>query len=329
MAENGGLKAVYHYDALSRRIRKIVTSRPAGTLQQEQTDFVWHGLKLLQERNASTGKTQTYCYESHDSYTPLACIVTKGTVRDYFWYHTDINGAPMEVTDEEGKIAWSGKYDALGAVNSITLAFFSEPDRSPKDFEQNLRFAGQYFDKETGLHFNTYRFYAPETGRFISPDPIGLAGGLNLYAYAPNPIGWIDPWGLAKDKTYTVTRNMNAEEAEKTKKAGGLVPGETNGSPDRRAKWVNTNGANYDKTTNPKPTHVATMEVTQEGHDMLNGKHVIEAGSESKQTGNILHKPRNEPGARGIGRDLIDKFNKTIKKINVRPISSCKGNKGR
>jgi RHS repeat-associated protein len=161
MAENGGLKAAYHYDALGRRIRKIVTTQPAGTLQPEQTDFVWHGLKLLQERNASTGKTQTYSYESHDSYTPLACIVTQGTVRDYFWYHTDINGAPMEVTDEEGKIAWSGKYDALGAVNSITLAFFSE------------------------------------TGRFISPDPIGLRGWLNVYIYAPNPPGWIDPWGLS------------------------------------------------------------------------------------------------------------------------------------
>ncbi|WP_240042383.1 RHS repeat-associated core domain-containing protein, partial [Photorhabdus khanii] len=66
------------------------------------------------------------------------------------------------------------------------------------DFRQNLRYAGQYFDNETGLHFNTYRYYAPEIGRFITPDPIGLAGGLNLYQYAPNPMSWIDPWGLNK-----------------------------------------------------------------------------------------------------------------------------------
>ncbi|WP_426576275.1 RHS repeat-associated core domain-containing protein [Xenorhabdus stockiae] len=198
IAEGNGMKAHYHYDALGRRIRKVVTTWPTGTPQQEQTDFVWHGLKLLQERNANTGKTQTYCYESHDSYTPLACIVAKGAVQDYFWYHTDINGAPLEVTDKEGKIAWSGKYDAFGAVNSTTMAYFTDTERSPKNFDQNLRYAGQYFDKETGLHFNTYRFYAPEIGRFISPDPIGLNGGLNVYTYAPNPLLWIDPLGLYK-----------------------------------------------------------------------------------------------------------------------------------
>ncbi|NHB98258.1 hypothetical protein C5470_18585, partial [Photorhabdus stackebrandtii] len=60
-----------------------------------------------------------------------------------------------------------------------------------------LRYAGQYFDKETGLHFNTFRYYAPETGRFITPDPIGLNGGLNPYSYVHNPTGWVDPLGLA------------------------------------------------------------------------------------------------------------------------------------
>jgi RHS repeat-associated protein len=62
---------------------------------------------------------------------------------------------------------------------------------------QNLRFQGQYYDVETGLHFNTFRFYDPDVGRFTSPDPISLAGGENLYQYAPNPIGWVDPWGWA------------------------------------------------------------------------------------------------------------------------------------
>ena len=54
---------------------------------------------------------------------------------------------------------------------------------------------GQYLDRETGLHYNTFRYYDPDIGRFICPDPIGLAGGLNLSSYAPNPISWIDPWG--------------------------------------------------------------------------------------------------------------------------------------
>ncbi|HGN3019135.1 RHS family protein [Acinetobacter baumannii] len=59
-----------------------------------------------------------------------------------------------------------------------------------------MRFQGQYFDKETGLHYNTFRYYAPDLGRFTQQDPIGLAGGLNLYQYAPNPLTWIDPLGL-------------------------------------------------------------------------------------------------------------------------------------
>lgn len=63
--------------------------------------------------------------------------------------------------------------------------------------EQNLRFQGQYLDRETGLHYNTFRFYDPDIGRFISPDPIGLAGGINLFQYAPEPYGWVDPWGWA------------------------------------------------------------------------------------------------------------------------------------
>jgi RHS repeat-associated protein len=57
---------------------------------------------------------------------------------------------------------------------------------------------GQYLDRETGLHYNLFRYYDPDCGRFTQQDPIGLAGGINLYQYAPNALGWIDPWGLTK-----------------------------------------------------------------------------------------------------------------------------------
>ncbi|WP_306475297.1 RHS repeat-associated core domain-containing protein, partial [Erwinia amylovora] len=65
-------------------------------------------------------------------------------------------------------------------------------------YDQPLRYAGQYADSETGLHYNLFRYYEPDVGRFTTQDPVGLAGGLNLYAYAPNPYGWVDPLGLAK-----------------------------------------------------------------------------------------------------------------------------------
>nr|WP_282599440.1 RHS repeat-associated core domain-containing protein [Pseudomonas mosselii] len=63
-----------------------------------------------------------------------------------------------------------------------------------------IRFQGQYHDNETGLHYNRYRYYDPRAGRFISQDPISYLGGVSLYQYVPNPIDWIDPWGLARIK---------------------------------------------------------------------------------------------------------------------------------
>jgi RHS repeat-associated protein len=75
--------------------------------------------------------------------------------------------------------------------------------------EQNLRFQGQYADAETGLHYNTFRYYDPDIGRFASQDPIGLAGGVNLYQYGPNPIGWIDPWGWSCGPTLPRRTDFN------------------------------------------------------------------------------------------------------------------------
>ena len=62
---------------------------------------------------------------------------------------------------------------------------------------QPIRFQGQYFDEETGLHYNRFRYFDPDMGMFTTRDPIGLLGGTNVFQYAPNPTGWIDPFGLA------------------------------------------------------------------------------------------------------------------------------------
>ena len=96
------------------------------------------------------------------------------------------------MTDHEGKVAWSAQYKAWGeAKEAISESARKAGMRNP------IRFQGQYLDDETGLHYNRYRYYDPHSGRLISRDPAGLLGGFNLYSYAPNPIRWVDPLGLA------------------------------------------------------------------------------------------------------------------------------------
>ncbi|MCX8739774.1 RHS repeat-associated core domain-containing protein [Gilliamella sp. B2824] len=66
--------------------------------------------------------------------------------------------------------------------------------------QQNLRYQGQYLDRETGLHYNTFRYYDPDIGRFTQLDPIGLSSGFNLYQYAPNGVMWIRSLGVNIDR---------------------------------------------------------------------------------------------------------------------------------
>jgi len=105
---------------------------------------------------------------------------------EVYHYHLDHLGTPRELTNQKGDIVWKVRYKTWG---NVAL-------KECEEIENNLRFQGQYFDEETGLHYNRHRYYNPGTGQFISQDPIGLLGGVNNYQYAPNPVGWIDPFGL-------------------------------------------------------------------------------------------------------------------------------------
>ncbi|WP_199880829.1 HNH/endonuclease VII fold putative polymorphic toxin, partial [Pluralibacter gergoviae] len=118
-----------------------------------------------------------------------------GPQADIYWLHADLNSAPLEVTDADGHLRWSGQYDTFGRLKGQTIA--GAVLRKGATYDQPLRYAGQYEDNESGLHYNLFRYYDPDSGRFTVQDPIGLAGGTNLYAYVPNPLTWIDPLGLA------------------------------------------------------------------------------------------------------------------------------------
>ncbi|MHC8373563.1 RHS repeat-associated core domain-containing protein [Pseudomonas sp. MDT1-85] len=175
-----GRTASYRYDAFGRRTAKTVDGKT--------TEFFWQGDHLVAE--SSKEHYRSYVYEP-GSFRPLAMLDGKGPRKACpFYYQLDHLGTPQELTDFGGEIVWSAKYNAYGKVTHLAFG-------GGEQLEQPLRFQGQYFDAESGLHYNRHRYYNPDIGRYLTPDPIKLAGGLNQYQYTPNPTGWVDPLGLS------------------------------------------------------------------------------------------------------------------------------------
>ena len=120
--------------------------------------------------------TSLYLYED-EGYEPLARVDGTGPLH----YHNDLNGLPEQLTEADGHNVWQATYRVWGnTLEEVREPYYIE--------EQNLRFQGQYLDRETGLHFNTFRFYDPDVGRFTTPDPIGLAGGAKSLSVLAKPI---------------------------------------------------------------------------------------------------------------------------------------------
>ncbi|MEH6422595.1 RHS repeat domain-containing protein, partial [Pseudomonas sp. CGJS7] len=152
--------------------------------------FHWQGLRLLQE--VQSGLASLYVYATPDSYEPLARIDGSMGREVVQYFHTNLAGLPEQLTDANGNAIWRSDYEGWGKTR--------DEWHSPRQArEQNLRYQGQHLDRETGLHYNTFRFYDPDIARFIQTDPIGLAGGTNLFLYASNSFTWIDPWGWNKN----------------------------------------------------------------------------------------------------------------------------------
>lgn len=108
------------------------------------------------------------------------------------FYHCDQAGTPQTLSNELGECVWEIKQDTWGTALEINT--------NENLLEQtNLRFQGQYYDSETGLHYNRYRYYEPFSARYVSKDPIGLFGRLNNSVYVNDPNQWVDPMGLVAD----------------------------------------------------------------------------------------------------------------------------------
>ena len=126
-----------------------------------------------------------------------------------YHYHCNHLGTPQELSDDKGDIvwlsydrAWGGSFDTIYKQQFIDNWAINESELQP------FKFQGQSLDVETGLHYNRFRYYDSDVGMFISRDPIGLLGGNNVFQYAPNPVMWIDPWGLANIKLRHYTSNQ-------------------------------------------------------------------------------------------------------------------------
>ena len=106
------------------------------------------------------------------------------------YFHCDQIGVPREMTDSQGKLLWKGRYDAWGQL------IHDSNRHAQRSTHQPFRLQNQYFDQETGLHYNFLRYYEPTLGRFITQDPIGLMGGMNLYRFEGTVQNQVDPLGL-------------------------------------------------------------------------------------------------------------------------------------
>ena len=127
------------------------------------------------------------------------------STHEIYWYQNDHLGTPRELTQHNGDIAWEAVYQAWGSTVTVEWQEVANAQElNPIQLNvaehafllQPHRFQGQIYDVETGLHYNRFRYYDPDAGRFINHDPIGLLGGDNQFQYAINPVSWIDPLGL-------------------------------------------------------------------------------------------------------------------------------------
>lgn len=185
---NGATTAQYQYDPFGRRIKK--------TINNQSTWYLYSDQGLIGEYNQNGTLVRAYGWKPDQLWGTdplwLADIAPDpNNNNEPLWtmhyFHNDHLGTPQQLTDKDGNLTWKANYETFGNTRVDSASTINNP----------LRFAGQYFDPETNTHYNWQRDYLPEVGRYQQWDPIGLAGGVNMYAYAiSNPVKYIDPFGL-------------------------------------------------------------------------------------------------------------------------------------
>jgi RHS repeat-associated protein len=191
-----GTRWRYRYDPLGRRIAKQRLA-PDGRSVLEETRFTWDSAVLVEETTTSPDLPHPVTlswWHDDNGLSPVAqterltdAVTQEEIDSRFFAIITDLVGTPTELVDEEGATAWRARRTLWG----LTEWPVDAPAYTP------LRLPGQYYDPESGLHYNLFRYYDPETARYACQDPLGIAPGPNPWAYVSNPYSWIDPFGLS------------------------------------------------------------------------------------------------------------------------------------
>ena len=187
----------YDYDPIGRRVGK--SHLDADGYELSVSRFIWDGPQLVEETITAglLRTTRTWDYEP-GTFRPAAqtdasvadTSLTDAEVdRRFYAIVSDVVGTPRELVTGDGRIAWRAETDLWGErLSTVGLQETGCP----------LGFPGQYHDEETGWLYNYYRYYDPQTARYVSPDPLGLTAGPNQYSYVSDPLAWIDPLGLVE-----------------------------------------------------------------------------------------------------------------------------------
>jgi RHS repeat-associated protein len=158
-------------------VKKVVTGDQTDTIR-----YVWDGGELLEEIGAGRR------YTPHPTDVDAILSVSDTHAAGSFYFHRDATGSVTRVTNSSGSTVTRYRYDAFGNRTVIGSEGYASP----------IRWQGREFDSATGLLYYRARYYAPQLGRFLSEDPIGIAGGPNVYLFAGNdPVNWSDPSGLS------------------------------------------------------------------------------------------------------------------------------------